>query len=84
MRNNGFCVLGDSFPIISIVFRCDIDALEYAQHLLSRKIMVAVFLYPAVPKNSPRVRVGMVPFITMNDVDDFINESVQYASKKFT
>lgn len=46
--------------------------------------MVAVFLYPAVPKNSPRVRVGMVPFITMNDVDDFINESVQYASKKFT
>ena len=82
LRNNGFCVLGDSSPIISIDFKCDIDALEYAQHLLSSKIMVAVFLHPAVLKNSPRVRVGMAPFITMSDVDDFIDESVQYASKK--
>jgi len=76
LRNAGVQPMGDSTPIVPIIYNTEPNLLEIVWRLEQAGIFAVPAIYPAVPRKSPRIRFNVTNEMSYEDLDFLIETYV--------
>ncbi len=69
----GFDTMNSTTPIIPVLVKDPLRAVEFSRHLLSKSIFVQAIRPPTVPVNTARLRLTVTAAHTRDDLDQLLN-----------
>lgn len=73
LRAAGFVVPGEGTPIVPVVTTTEHEVLEIWLRALAAQVFVLPVVYPAVPRNAPRLRASITNDLLEDDLDLLVN-----------